>query len=222
MGYFINVNNITSKIIEQGLANRIIRVSQLARLIKGSEQRRYGLVNRALKTGELLRLQRGLYLLNDRYRDFHCHPFALAQALAPGSYISFETALAYHGWIPEAVYTTASVVPGRKSRRYEHTKMGSYSFNPLAIQQGYFLELVNRHQIDGQTMLVARPCRALIDLICLQKLEWHGMGWLTESLRIDLDFLHTITATDIRTLKLVYKHKRVKSFLSLLAQELQH
>ncbi|NOQ46641.1 MAG: hypothetical protein GQ559_08230 [Desulfobulbaceae bacterium] len=216
------MSNITSKIIEQGLANRIIRVPQLVRLIKGSEQRRYGLVNRALKTGELLRLQRGLYLLNDRYRDFHCHPFALAQALAPGSYISFETALAYHGWIPEAVYITASVVPGRKSRRYEHAKMGCYSFNPLTIQQGYFLELVNRHQIDGQTMLVARPCRALMDLICLQKLEWHGMGWLTESLRIDLEFLHTITATDIRTLKLVYKHKRVKSFLSLLAQELQH
>jgi predicted transcriptional regulator of viral defense system len=40
------------------------------------------------------------------------------------SYISFETALAYHGWIPERVFVTASVVPGRKSRRYENEKMG--------------------------------------------------------------------------------------------------
>ncbi len=218
----MTMRSLTNIIIQQGLANRIIRTPQLARLIEGSEQRRYGLVNRALKTGELLRLQRGLYLLNERYRDFHCHPFSLAQALVPGSYISFETALAYHGWIPEAVHTIASVVPGRKSKRYEHTKMGSYSFHPLAIQQGYFLELVNRHQIDGQTMLVAKPCRALTDLICQQKQKWQGMGWLTESLRIDLEFLRTITATDIQTLKLVYKHKRVKSFLSSLALELQY
>lgn len=214
------MSTVTATIIEHGLANRIIRGSQLARLLKGSEQRRYGLVNRALKSGELHRVQRGLYLLDDRYRDHQCHPFALAQALAPGSYISFETALAYHGWIPEAVYTTASVVPGRKSKQYEYPEMGSYSFHPLATQQGYFLELVDRMQADGQSMLVARPCRALMDLVCVRKLEWQGMGWITDGLRIDLAFLRTITAADIQTLKRVYKHKRVKSFLSMLSREL--
>jgi predicted transcriptional regulator of viral defense system len=68
-----------------------------------------------MKSGELVRLQRGLYVLADRYRAQPCHSFAVAQAFAPGSYISFETALAYHGWIPERVFVTASVVPGRKS-----------------------------------------------------------------------------------------------------------
>nr|MBF0222953.1 hypothetical protein [Desulfobulbaceae bacterium] len=206
--------------IEHGMANRIIRVEQLARLIDGSDLRRYSLVNRALKAGELLKVQRGLYLLADRYRDCRYHPFALAQALVSGSYISFESALAYHGWIPEAVFTTASVVPGRKSRHYEHEKTGSYSFYPLAIQKGYFLELVNRHQSDGQTMLVAKPCRALLDLVCLRKMQWQGLGWLTEGFRIDYEALKTITGNDIQTLKMVYKHGRVKSFLSSLSQEL--
>jgi len=214
------MHSLTTKIIDQGLTNRIISNSQLVRLIDGSNQRRYGLVNRAAKTGELLRLQRGLYVLNDRFRDYHCHPFALAQALAPGSYISFETALAFHGWIPEAVQTTASVVPGRKSKRYEHDKMGVFSFHSLATQQGSFLELVSRHQIDGQTMLVANPCRALMDLICMRKLHWQGIGWLTQGLRIDQDSLRTITPNDISTLAFVYKHKRLKSFLSSLAQDL--
>jgi predicted transcriptional regulator of viral defense system len=181
------MHTVTKKIIEHRLANRIIRVPQLARVLGGSEQRRYGLVNRALKTNELIRVQRSLYLLDDRFRDYHCHPFALAQALAPGSYISFETALAYHGWIPEAVYTTASVVPGRKSKRFEHDKMGCFNFYPLAIQPGFFLELVNRYQVDGQTMLVANPCRALVDIICLRKLEWQGLGWITEGLRVEQD-----------------------------------
>jgi predicted transcriptional regulator of viral defense system len=221
MGYFIVMQTITEKTIQHGLVDRFIRVEQLSRLVGGSAGRRYGLVNRAIKSGELLRLQRGLYILADRYRTHHAHPFALAQALAPGSYISFETALSYHGWIPEKVFITASVVPGRKSRRYENEITGTYSFYSLATEPGRFLELVNRHHIDGQTMLVAKPCRALMDLVCLRKIAWEGPGWLSEGLRIDPDLLRGITRQDVNTLKQVYKHKRLKSFLSSLCRELR-
>jgi hypothetical protein len=144
----------------------------------------------------------------------------VAQALAPGSYISFETALAYHGWIPERVFVTASVVPGRKSRRYENDKMGIYSFSPLALQTGYFLELVKRITVDGQVVLMAEPCRALMDLVCLRKIAWKGMDWLLDGFRIDFDVLGTLTPKDIDTLELVYKHKRMKSFLASFRREL--
>jgi hypothetical protein len=214
------MNTLTNKIIEQGLANRVLKASQLKRILTGSAQRRYSLVNRAIKSSELSRFQRGLYMLNELLRDFPCHPFILAQAIAPGSYISFETALAYHSWIPEAVFTTASVVPGRKSRQFEYEKMGVFNFQPLAIQREYFLELVTRHQRNGQTMLVAKPCRALMDLVCLRKLSWEGMGWLLEGLRIDPELLASITGNDIKILKLIYKHKKVKSYLSYLSREL--
>ncbi len=211
---------VTEIILEQGLADRFLKASQLGRLIGGSPDRRYGLVNRAMKSGELLRLQRGLYILADRYRSHPCHPFAVAQALVPGSYVSFETALAYHGWIPERVFDTASVVPGRKSWKYNIEKLGFYSFHPLTIHSGYFLEMVNRVQVDGQTMLVATPCRALLDLVCLQKISWKGLNWIYEGLRIDSGLLGTITRRDINALKLVYKNKRVKSFISSLYLEL--
>jgi len=214
------MNTLTNKIIAQGLANRVLKVSQLKRLVKGSAQRRHSLVNRAIKAGELSRFQRGLYMLNERFRDYPCHPFVLAQAIEPGSYISFETALAYHGWIPEAVFTTASVIPGRKSRQFEHEKMGIFNFQSLAVQREYFLELVNRHQINGQTMLVAKPCRALMDMVCLRKLSWEGMDWLLGGLRIDPESLAAITGNDIKILKLIYKHKRVKLYLSFLSREL--
>ena len=91
------------------------------------------------------------------------------------------------GWIPEAVYTTASVTPGRKSSEYEHESFGLFSFQPLATQRGYFLELVERVQSNEQTMFVAKPIRALMDLVCARKVEWQGMAWLTESLRIEYD-----------------------------------
>lgn len=214
------MHTLTKKIIGQGLTNRVLRVSQLKRLVNGSAQSRYNLVNRAIKAGELLRFQRGLYMLNDDFRDYPCHPFVFAQALAPTSYVSFETALAYHGWIPEAVFTTASVISGRKHRQFEHLKMGILSFHPLAIHRQYFLELVNRYQINGQTMLVAKPFRALMDLVCLRKLSWQGMEWLLEGLRIDSESLTAVTNNDIKILELIYKQKRVKSYLSSLSKEL--
>ena len=214
------MQTLTQQLINQGLENRLLTEKQLARVLQGSPQRRYGLVNRALKAGELLRLTRGSYLLADRYRDYPGHPFALAQAFVPGSYVSLETALAHHDWIPEAVYTTASVTPGRKTLVYETQDFGRFSFHPLAVHAGGLLELVQREQIVQQTMLVAKPFRALMDLVCLRKTEWQGMAYLTEGLRIDEEHLYSISHGDIDTLMLVYKQKRVKLFLESLATTL--
>ena len=129
------MKTVTEILTEQGLADRFIRVSRLEQLLGGSAKRRYGLVNRALKSGELVRLQRGLYLLADRYRTRPCHSFAVAQALAPGSYISFETALAYHGWIPEAVYA-CTCVSYRNAKEFE-TPLGIFSYKRVPQRTFY-------------------------------------------------------------------------------------
>jgi predicted transcriptional regulator of viral defense system len=213
---------LTEQLIEEGLADRVLTERQLDRVIGGSPAKRYGLVNRAMKSAELIRLQRGMYLLADRFRDAPPHPFALAQALVPGSYVSFETALAHHGWIPEAVRVTASVTPGRKSRSVDHPRFGAFVFSPLAIRRGHFLELIERQQITQQTMLLAEPIRALMDLVCLRKMKWQGMNWLLEGLRIDGEQLHGTTLQQLRTLATVYKQARVSRFLQSLQHELGH
>ena len=216
------MQTLVQKLIDQGLENRVLTEKQLARVLEGSQQRRYGLVNRALNAGELHRLSRGRYLLAERFRDYPGHPFALAQAFVQGSYVSFETALAYHGWIPEAVYTTSCVTPARKTLVFESGKFGRFSFHPLAVNKDRFLELVQRVQITQQTMLVAEPIRALMDLVCLRKTQWQGLEWLLEGLRIDLEHLESIKQSDMDTLMLVYKQKRVKAFLNSLARAFNH
>ncbi len=216
------MQTLVQKLIDQGLENRVLTEKQLARVLEGSQQRRYGLVNRALNAGELHRLSRGRYLLAERFRDYPGHPFALAQTFVQGSYVSFETALAYHGWIPEAVYTTSCVTPDRKTLVFESGKFGRFSFHPLAVNTDRFLELVQRVQITQQTMLVAEPIRALMDLVCLRKTQWQGLEWLLEGLRIDVEYLESIKQSDMDTLMLVYKQKRVKTFLNSLARALNH
>jgi len=207
------MQTLTEQLLEEGLGNRVLTDNQLGRLISGSSQRRYNLVNRAMKADELIRLRRGLYMLPEKYRSQPCHPYALAQRLVPGSYVSLETALAFHGWIPEAVYTTASVVPGRKAKDFNIELLGRFTFHPMAIETGYFLELVERVQLGEQAVLIAQPVRALLDLVCLKKIEWQGLAWLVRGMRINEDVLNRISRAELRTLKHVYMHKRVQKFI---------
>jgi predicted transcriptional regulator of viral defense system len=124
-----SIENLMSSLAQQvsasALRDRVFNERQLSELLGGGDARRYGLVNRALKDGSLIRLKRGVYTLAKAHRSAPMHPFAVAQALLPGSYISFESALAYHGWIPEAVLVTASVTPGRKTLEIPATEFGS-------------------------------------------------------------------------------------------------
>lgn len=216
------MQTLTEILVRNRLAERLLTPFQLKRLAGGSSNRRYGLVNRALKRGELVRLKRGLYVLAPQFRRTPCHPFAVAQALVPGSYVSFETALEFHGWIPEHVVATACVVPGRKSSRYEIESMGGYMFHPLAIREGFFLELVGRYQVDGQTMLVADPFRALLDLVCLRKEDWKGLAWIRDGLRVDIDLLRSVTDEQFGIMEYVYQHRRMNIFISSLQKELHN
>jgi hypothetical protein len=214
------VQTLTERLVEQGLSEKVLSERQIERAIGGAAPRRYGLVNRALKAQELIRIRRGLYTLPPKYRSEPAHPFAIAQALEPGSYVSFETALSTHGWIPEAVRVTASVVPGRKSSHLENPSLGSFEFRPLALHKERFLELIERRQLGSQIALLAHPLRALVDLVTSRKLDWRGLSALTDGMRIDEQRLRDITRAQIRILASVYKQKRPKDFLGALGREL--
>ena len=111
------MTTLTKHIIDNEQSNHVLSDKQLARILGGSDERRYGLINRAIEAGELIRVKRGIYVLADRLRDHPLHPFSLAQRLLPGSYISGETALSFHGWIPEVVRSILSVMARDKSVR---------------------------------------------------------------------------------------------------------
>ncbi|QGY80794.1 type IV toxin-antitoxin system AbiEi family antitoxin domain-containing protein [Sphingorhabdus lacus] len=211
---------LVKEISKAGLAGRVLEERQLAELVGGSAARRYGLVNRAIKEGALVRIKRGTYVLAADYRTEPVHPFAVAQSLLPGSYISFETALSYHGWIPESVFTTASVSPGRKTLEYATEAFGSFAFHPLAIHQYRLLTSVDRVVLGKHTVLVAQPLRAILDLVALRKQPWQGLEWLTSGMRIDETHLFALNRADFTALKPVYKHKAVNAFLDQLGDAL--
>ncbi|OAO01591.1 hypothetical protein A8B75_14545 [Sphingomonadales bacterium EhC05] len=213
------MDKLTKQVLDAGYADRVLTERQLARILGGSDDRRYGLVKRAMQAGSLVQIKRGHYVLADRYRTHPPHPFRLAQAVVVGSYVSMETALAFHGWIPEAVFTTVSVTPGRKSKELDHSAFGRFSFYPLALHKSAFLVGVERRSISNQTVLVARPLRALLDLAAYKKLKWDGIGWVMNGMRIDQDHLVQTPKREFVALRKVYKHKAVLEFLEQLEKE---
>jgi hypothetical protein len=211
---------LAKQIIAEGQGNRILTDRQVARLIGGSAESRYGLVNRAIKAGELLRVKRGLYLLANELRDTPVHPIALAQQIMPGSYVSGESALSFHGWIPEAVHSVLSITATGKSVTYEHEALGSFEFRRMTVRPGHFLEAVSREVLRGQVALVAEPMRALMDLVYLRKSPWQGLGFLLDGLRIDEESLMRTPSTEIAPMLEVYKGKREREFIEELLRAL--
>lgn len=214
------MNPLTEHIIESGYAERVLSARQLQRLLEGTHARRYGLVNRALKARELLTVRRGFYVLADKYRHYPLHPFALAQVWAPGSYISAETALSFHGWIPEAVHTVVSMCHGGKSQAFTHAVFGRFEFWRMTVNTGYFLQSVARHELQQQVALIAEALRALLDLVYLRKLKWQGLDYLVNGLRIDEQRLQAVTGLEISRLVDVYKGNREQAFLRELQRSL--
>jgi hypothetical protein len=91
------------------------------------------------------------------------HPFLVANRLVRGSYVSLQSALAYHGLIPEHVPVTTSVTTGRPQHR--ENPLGSFEYHHVRkeLLTGYRLERLG----GGQEALVATPAKALADLVGL-------------------------------------------------------
>ena len=176
------------------------------------------LLKRAVAAGEIMRIRRGLFRLAGKYMQRQIHPFEVAQRIHGPSYISLESALAHHGWIPEAVYATTSASQSR-SRTFD-TPMGLFSFT--RIPQDVFLAGVHRLTLEGGgSFFVAEPLKALADYVHAHSCNWHGAEPVIESLRVEEGELGTLTAKSFESLEPVYRSSRVRRFLQALRKDLR-
>lgn len=176
------------------------------------------LLKRSVATGEVLRIRRGLFCLANRYLHRRIHPFELAQQVHGPSYISMEAALAYHGWIPEAVYGVTSAT-GTRSRSFE-TPIGFFSYT--RIPQIIFLAGVARVVLEGGgCCFLAGPLKALADYVYVHACDWRSAEPVIGSLRVEEEHLDTLPADAFELLDGVYASGRVNRFLAGLRKELK-
>jgi len=175
------------------------------------------LLKRGVSTGEILHIRRGLFCLANKYIHRPIHAFELAQRILGPSYLSLESALAHHGWIPEAVYTITSVSQAR-ARNFE-TPMGVFSYT--RIPQNLFLEGVRREEMEGGSFFVAEPLKALADYVYAHSCDWHGISPVLDSLRVEETEMATLTTESFERLEGVYRSVRVRRFLKALRKDMK-
>ena len=121
-------------------------------------------LSRWVSEGKLIKLRRGVYALADPYRTCPVHPFSVANAIEPASYVSCQSALAWYGLIPEHAVSITSVTSARTRTRI--TSLGSYIYRHVLPE--LMLGFSNVELSENESALVALPEKALLDLLYLE------------------------------------------------------
>ncbi|MBZ0166295.1 MAG: hypothetical protein K8I00_05760 [Candidatus Omnitrophica bacterium] len=184
-------------------------------VLRGSADGRYSAVKRAIKNGDFQHIRRGLYVLGEQYQSRPLNLFEVAQAVYGPSYISFESALSYHGWIPEAVYTVTSASM-KRSREFV-TPLGIFSYTHIPSHKFYVG--VDRIESGDGVFLLASPWRALVDFLYAHKKEWKSLQAAADDLRLDLDSFKDVDFKMLEELSQTFRNVRVKNFIRRVKKE---
>ncbi|NNM58410.1 MAG: hypothetical protein HKM04_01160 [Legionellales bacterium] len=192
--------------------------AELAFMFSGSDDSRYSKIKRLVAQGKLLRIRRGLYTwARDSKPKVALHSFELAQRIYAPSYVSLESALAYHQLIPEAVYTVTSVST-KRSKEFD-TPLGKFSYTRLPTHNFYVnVKLV---VVDNHQFFMAKPWKAICDYVYCYKKNWRSLEPLQKSLRIDIDELSLLGDSVMTQLEHYYHSERITRFLCGIKRELK-
>lgn len=162
------------------------------------------------KKGLLIRLRQGYYTFPE-YKGKPDFVMYVANRIYRPSYVSLHTALAFYGMIPEAVIQVTSVT-SLKTAGFKN-EVGEYIYKSVhqELMFGYTLKPI----ADGLTLQLARPEKALIDLLYLY--PFYNSGQALYDLRLDEDFLQgDLDPGLLENYTLKYNNKALETRVQLL------
>ncbi len=154
------------------------------------------------KEGVILSIKKGLYIVGPALNiDRKPEPFLLANHILGPSYVSVETALSYHGLIPERVYEIASMTT--QAPRKFNTPLGTFTYTRLPLPY-YAFGIRCEKLADDQYAMVASPEKALCDKIIttsglLFRSRKAAKEFLLENMRMDEDALRQLNVKEMMT-----------------------
>mgnify|MGYP001560183325 CR=1 FL=1 len=133
----------------------------------------YVRLTRSVAQHHVLRLKRGLYLLNE---EPFPQPFAIASRLDPQAIISLETVLNRRGIIPDIPFAITAVTT-QKTARYNIGRVGTFLFRHIhpALAFGFRLEMYSPY-----TARVAESEKALLDLFWFHRSDPDPQAYIDE------------------------------------------
>jgi len=152
------------------------------------------------KEGIIQSIKKGLYVAGPALGSYRKpEPFLLANHILGPSYVSVETALSYHGLIPERVYEIASMTT-QASRKF-NTPLGSFTYTRLPLPY-YAFGIRSEKLADDQYAMVASPEKAICDKIIttsglLIRSKKTAREFLLENMRMDEEALRQLNTMEM-------------------------
>jgi len=138
------------------------------------------------KNGTLIRLKKDLYVVSDKITHKSLSRELIANHLYGPSYVSFQTALAFYGLIPERVFAMRSAI-FKRTKRFENA-VGNFEY--ITVPQNYYPIGITQQTVDNEYIyMLASPEKALCDLILTTNhLRLQSVKAMREYLEEDLRF----------------------------------
>ena len=180
-------------------------------------------ISHLIRTGEIYRIKKGLYVLNESYRQGNISLEHLSNLLYGPSYVSLEYALSYYGLIPEKVETVTAVTTGR-TREFK-TPLGVFTYRNITLSQFSLGMEIIEPQPDVRFMM-ASPEKALADFIQSQKGVPSNAAkqyeqYLFEDIRLDEKMLSRLTLRELEAFSAVYKSQKLSRLCNII-KRMQH
>lgn len=185
-------------------------------ILNKSDDSRQAIIKRAVGKGHLIPIRRDLYLVKNSKGPL-LNSFEIASIIYGPSYISFESALSHHGWIPEAVRTITSATV-KRSKEFE-TFIGIFSYEHIPIKAFSFG--IEQHKQGAITLFIASPMKALADIVYTRNRVWDSIDDLSEDLRIDPESIQKSDRKMLTELIENYPSQRVKKSLNIFSEALK-
>lgn len=155
-----------SELLENLIARhgQIVSIDQIYEEAKSNWdlQQTKNLVVKLVRNGWLIRIKKGLYVISDlSNRGFlSLSPYVVANLLVKESYVSFESALSYHGMFDQLTNKVISV----STSKYKDVMLNNIEYDFLNVKDQFFFgwqEVV----VDNQSVRIAYVEKALVDMI---------------------------------------------------------
>lgn len=170
MAKILNWNIFQTKVKEKDLS--IFTPHDVVRLFKVSPVAANFFVFRNTKKGLLIRLKKSqkgsLYCLEDKPPS----QYLMANRIYEPSYISFDTALSFHGIIPETIYTITSATTKATRKFRVNNNHFVYSRIKKSVYTGY--RPINYF---NETILMAEPEKAFADYLYFVDLKKRQLSY---------------------------------------------
>lgn len=118
-------------------------------------------LNNWIKKGFVIKLKRGLYILNNNDRKINVSNLFIANQLYCPSYISLEYALNLYELIPETVMNVTSVSTKKTAKFKNELGIFTYQKIKVSVFRGFIQTVDN----NGMKYFLAEPEKAVIDFI---------------------------------------------------------